>query len=138
MPGTWGVDARLTPTFTADDVRALLSRAVSDVDRRHPGPLPARFDEHDIWPAYRLPDASPVARALLTAAQRHCDPPPPADVCGPSNIGNLLAAHDIDATCGFGVGYRNIHAPDESASVADIPTVYRVYRGAIRELLRAR
>jgi succinyl-diaminopimelate desuccinylase len=131
------VDARLTPDFTADDVRALLDAAVSEIDRRYPGPTPARFHEHDTWPAYRLPDDSPVARALLTAADRHCDPPPPADVCGPSNIGNLLAAHGIDATCGFGVGYRSIHAPNESASIADIPTVYRVYRDAARQLLRA-
>jgi succinyl-diaminopimelate desuccinylase len=131
------IDARLTPTFTADDVRALLNGAVSEIDRRYPGPTPASFDEHNTWPAYRLPDNSPVARALLTAAQRHCDPPPPADVCGPSNIGNLLAAHDIDATCGFGVHYRNIHAANESASISDIPTVYRVYRDAARNLLRA-
>jgi succinyl-diaminopimelate desuccinylase len=132
------IDARLTPTFTANDVRALLSGAVADTDRRYPGPALARLDEHDTWPAYRLPDDSPVAHALLTAAARHCDPPPPAEVCGPSNIGNLLAAHDVDATCGFGVGYRNIHAPNESAIVADIPTVYRVYRDAARDLLCAR
>ena len=132
------IDARLTPTFTADSARALLEGAVSEIDRRYPGPAPALFDEHNSWPAYRLADDSLVAHALLSAARRHFDPPPPADVCGPSNIGNLLAAHDIDATCGFGVSYHKIHAPNESASVADIPAVYRVYRDAIRELLRAR
>jgi succinyl-diaminopimelate desuccinylase len=132
------IDARITPTFTADDARALLNGAVSEIDRRYPGPAPARFDEHESWPAYRLSDDSPVARALLTAAQRYCDPPPRIDVCGPSNIGNLLAAHNIDATCGFGVHYRNIHAPNESASVADIPAVYSVYRDAAHDLLHAR
>ena len=43
----------------------------------------------------------------------------------------------VDATCGFGVSYCNIHAPNESASVADIPAVYRVYRDAVCKLLRA-
>jgi hypothetical protein len=35
-----------------------------------------------------------------------------------------------DATCGFGVSYRNIRAPNESASIADIPAGDRVYRSA--------
>jgi succinyl-diaminopimelate desuccinylase len=129
------IDARLTPTFTADDVRALLRDQLTDIDRRFPAPLPADFNERDSWPAYRLANNSPVANALLSAARRHRQPPPRADVCGPSNIGNLLAAHGVDATCGFGVGYRNIHAANESASVADIPIVYRTYRDAARALL---
>jgi hypothetical protein len=128
------IDARLTPAFTADDVRALLNGEVTEIDRRYPAPAPARFDELESWPAYRLADDSAVANALLDAAPRHRHPPPQADVCGPSNIGNLLAAHGIDATCGFGVGYRNIHGANESASIVDIPTIYRVYRDSARSL----
>jgi hypothetical protein len=37
-------------------------------------------------------------------------------VCGPSNVGNSFAAHGIDATCGFGVTYENLHAPNERTS----------------------
>ena len=129
------IDARLTPGFTADDARELLRERVTEIDRRYPAPTPARVDERESWPAYRLADDSPVANALLNAVRCHFDPPPQPDVCGPSNIGNLLAAHGIDATCGFGVGYRNIHAADETASIADIPTVYRSYGDAARALI---
>ena len=129
------IDARLTPAFTADDARELLRERVTEIDRRYPAPTPARVDELESWPAYRLAEDSAVANALLDAVRRHFEPPPQPDVCGPSNIGNLLAAHGIDATCGFGVGYRNIHAPNETASIADIPAVYRVYGDAARRLL---
>ena len=129
------IDVRLTPAFTADDARELLRERVTEIDHRYPAPTPARVDELESWPAYRLADDSPVANALLDAVRLHFEPPPQPDVCGPSNIGNLLAAHGIDATCGFGVGYRNIHAPNETASIADIPAVYRVYGGAARRLL---
>jgi succinyl-diaminopimelate desuccinylase len=131
------IDARLTPTFDAGAARALLSHAVTEIDHRYPGPTRARLEEHETWPAYRLPDESRVANALINAARRHYDPSPRVDVCGPSNIGNLLAAHGIEATCGFGVGYRNLHAPNESADIGDVPGVYRVYHDAARSLLRA-
>jgi succinyl-diaminopimelate desuccinylase len=131
------IDARLTPTFDAGAARALLSRAVAEIDQLYAGPAPARLEEHETWPAYRLPRDSRVAGALMSAAERHFNPAPRVDVCGPSNIGNLLAAHGIEATCGFGVGYRNLHAPNESADIEDIPGVFRVYHDAARSLLRA-
>jgi hypothetical protein len=113
----------------------LAHMSVLPPDTVYPAPTPAHFDELESWPAYRLASDSAVANALLVAARRHRHSPPPPDVCGPSNIGNLLAAHGVDATCGFGVGYRNIHAANESASVVDIPIVYRTYRDAARGLL---
>src|SRR5207248_1810719 len=82
-----------------------------------------------------LADDEPVARALLEAAREHFDPSIGPRVCGPSNIGNLCAAHGIPATCGFGVAFTNIHAADEAGSTNDVPVVYRTYRTATRKLL---
>lgn len=45
-------------------------------------------------------------------------------VAGPSNIGNYLAALGTEATCGFGVIYRNLHGADEAIEMASIPLVY--------------
>jgi succinyl-diaminopimelate desuccinylase len=57
------------------------------------------------------------------------------EVCGPSNIGNLFAAHGIPATCGFGATYRNLHAPNEAVAVRTLAIVYKVYRRAVEHLL---
>ena len=56
-------------------------------------------------------------------------------VAGPSNIGNFLATLGTEATCGFGVAYRNLHGPDEAIDVSSIPAVYDAYRSAARHLL---
>jgi succinyl-diaminopimelate desuccinylase len=56
-------------------------------------------------------------------------------VVGPSNIGNFLAQFGIEATAGFGVSYRNLHAADEAAEVASIGPVYDTYREALQTLL---
>jgi succinyl-diaminopimelate desuccinylase len=57
-------------------------------------------------------------------------------VTGPSNVGNLLAQHGIPATCGFGVAYRNIHAPDECIDLTTLVPTHRVYEAALQELLK--
>jgi succinyl-diaminopimelate desuccinylase len=129
------IDVRLTPSFTADDARELLITVVDDIDRRRPGRARAHIEEAAGWPAYRLDEDSPVASALLSAAQRHHDATTPARVCGPSNIGNLFFAHGIDATCGFGASYKGVHAPNEGVEINTVPMTYRVYRDAIRKLL---
>jgi succinyl-diaminopimelate desuccinylase len=56
-------------------------------------------------------------------------------VAGPSNIGNYLATLGIEATAGFGVGYRNLHGTDECIELATIPQVQATYHKAILELL---
>lgn len=56
-------------------------------------------------------------------------------VVGPSNIGNYLAALGVEATCGFGLNHRNLHAADERIEISSIGAVYEVYRGAVMRLL---
>ncbi len=130
-----GVDVRLTQSFAAADARKLLAGAVEAIDDERPGRARAHIEEAESWPAYRLADDSHVADALIAAARRHHDPATPARVCGPSNIGNFFAARGIDATCGFGVSYENLHAPNECVEIDTIPMAYRVYRDAVRSLL---
>jgi succinyl-diaminopimelate desuccinylase len=129
------VDVRLTPQFTAADARALLADAIEQVDAARPGTAAAAMHEEETWPAYRLPPDSPVASALLAAAREHHDPHTELAVCGPSNIGNLFAAHGIPATCGFGASYRNLHAPNEAVELRTLASAFRVYRRAIELLL---
>ena len=129
------VDARLTPSFGADEARKLLARAVEDVDHQRAGRAPARIEEAKSWPAYRLAENSPVANALVGAARRHHHAATPAQVCGPSNAGNFFYSRGIDATCGFGVSYHNLHAPNEAIEVDTIPIAFRVYGDAVRGLL---
>lgn len=129
------VDVRLTPQFTATEARALLAEAIGGVDAARPGNAATGLREEETWPAYRLPPDSPVASALLAAARDHHDPDVELAVCGPSNIGNLFAAHGIPATCGFGASYRNLHAPNEAIELSTLASAYRVYRRAVERLL---
>ena len=70
------------------------------------GMTPTEITETNSWPPYRLPDGSALRAAMGSAAAEAMGRPVPAQVCGPSNIGNLLAASGIEATCGFGVRRR--------------------------------
>lgn len=130
------VDVRLTPTFRAEEARALVFDVVAKVDAGTR--LPSTIDVEDSWPAYRLADNEPVVAALRRAAARHLGRDVPAVTCGPSNIGNFFGAHGIPATCGFGVTYRNIHAVDEAIELASIEAVYLSYRDAVLDLLAGR
>jgi succinyl-diaminopimelate desuccinylase len=56
-------------------------------------------------------------------------------VCGPSNVGNYFAAHGINATCGFGVTYENLHAPNERIELDTIRMTSDVYATALQSLL---
>jgi succinyl-diaminopimelate desuccinylase len=59
-------------------------------------------------------------------------------VSGPSNIGNYLAAQGIPALSGFGVGYRNIHAVDESIDLDTVNPTYDTYYELIKSLLASK
>jgi acetylornithine deacetylase/succinyl-diaminopimelate desuccinylase-like protein len=72
---------------------------------------------------------------MLTAAREHHDPNTDVAVCGPSNIGNLFAAHGIPAACGFGASYRNLHAPNQAVELRTLATAYRAYQRAVERLL---
>jgi succinyl-diaminopimelate desuccinylase len=129
------VDLRLTPDFDDAAARELLQAAVNTVDAAHPVTPPASVHEAESWPPYRLPDGAPIAQAMLTAARVHHKPHIAPVVCGPSNIGNYFAAHRIDATCGFGVTYENLHAPNERIKLDTIQMTSDVYATAISSLL---
>ncbi len=129
------VDIRLTPAFAQAEARELLRRLVDELDRDCPGRSAGGIEETESWPAYRLPDGSRLVRALKEAAEHRLERDVPLYVAGPSNVANLLAAHGIEATCGFGVSYENIHAPNERIDLETIPMVFAVYRDAIRALL---
>lgn len=129
------VDVRLTPSFDADAAEALVRAAVARIDAERPSPSPSDLDVRPGWPAYRLDSGAPLARALQASAAEVLGAPPPLDVAGPSNTGNLLAAHGIPATCGFGVRYQNIHAPDEAIDTSSLGTIYSAYLGALGRLL---
>jgi succinyl-diaminopimelate desuccinylase len=129
------VDVRLTKRFDATAGAALLERVVSAVDRRCPaaGLTEVRYEES--WPAYQLDESAPVRVALLEAATQQLGRPPQARVVGPSNIGCYLASLGIEATAGFGVAYRGLHAADECIELATIPAVQATYHQAVLGLL---
>lgn len=128
------VDYRLTPAFQASDARRHLRAIVDRLDADVPSQRSCRIDSEQSWPAYKLSPRSPVARALADAASRVLGRPVPLQVSGPSNVGNFLSSRGIDATCGFGVNHRNIHAANEAIEIRSIMPTYRAYRDAIAQL----
>jgi succinyl-diaminopimelate desuccinylase len=130
------VDVRLTPRFDAGVAEALLRRAAADVDREAPGPRPTEVEVVMSRPAYRLAAGSPLAGALQDGAAAALGRRPQLEIAGPSNVGNLLAEAGIEATAGFGVAYRGLHAVDEAIDLDTVDPVYRAYRGALERLAR--
>jgi succinyl-diaminopimelate desuccinylase len=128
------VDVRLTPRFDAGAAETLLRRASAELDLGMPGPRPTEVEVVMTLPAYRLPAGSPLAVALQDGAQAAFAHRPPLEIAGPSNVGNLLAEAGIEATAGFGVAYRNLHAVDEAIDLATVAPVHRAYRGALERL----
>jgi succinyl-diaminopimelate desuccinylase len=126
------VDVRLTPHFGADEARALLGRWLARLDRDWPSEMPSRLEEAMTWPCYRLDRRSPWVRVLRECAREAFGRPISAVTCGPSNIGNYLAARGIPAVCGFGVGFGRVHAADEFIELDTIAPVYRAYLDAVR------
>ena len=61
----------------------------------------------------------------------------PVDVCGPSNIGNLLAARGVPTICAPGVSFDNMHAANERASIGSMTPVYAMYCEAVERFLGA-
>lgn len=129
------VDIRLTPSFGAEQARSLLAEQTAALDKEQPSPVATRTEEFETWPAYRLDPGGMLASALVTAARANVDPSIEARVCGPSNIGNLCAAHGVPASCGLGVGFDGVHAANEHALLSDVLPTYRAYRAAVLALL---
>lgn len=131
-----GVDLRLTPEHGQEWAHAFLGRVVERFDGEAPDLPPTRIMECGSWPAYQLSEDSEVLRALSEAAAATLGAPVPHVVVGPSNVGNLLYQSGIEATCGFGVRYRNLHGTDEAIEIATIGPVHAVYARAIERLLQ--
>lgn len=128
------VDVRLTPAFGDQDALALLRSLAAEADAAWPGTPATGIEVTTRWPAYRLPDNSPLKNTLLTAAAQ-AGLSPSAKIAGPSNIGNYLAGLGIPATAGFGVDYRGLHGTDERVRIDSIPPVQAAYHQACRTLL---
>lgn len=129
------VDIRLTPRCGAAWADRLVRDLCRSVDEAIPSRAATTVEPDATWPAYRLPGRSPIARALRDAARRALGRDVPAVVAGPSNIGNYLVTTGIEATCGFGLTYRNLHAADEAVDLTTLPAVYAAYGAAVRTLL---
>jgi succinyl-diaminopimelate desuccinylase len=125
------VDIRLTRTFDAAVATRWLEDIVRSVDAE------AGIEIVDSWPAYVVPHDDHLVQSFTQAAGAAFGRPFAADVCGPSNIGNLLAARGVPTVCAPGVSFGNMHAADEWADIASIGPVYAMYcEAALRFLSR--
>lgn len=120
------VDIRLTPGFGESAAQAWLARIV---------PQAVRIERVECWPPYLVAEDDPLVCAFQGAGSAAFGRPVPLAVCGPSNIGNLFAAHRIPTICGLGVTAENVHGTDECARIDSIPAVYRGYYEGVRRFL---
>ena len=114
------LDMRLTPGFDAAAAARWLEALVDQGI--------ARIEPVESWPPYIVAESDPLVRAFHAAGRVAWGRTMPVTVCGPSNIGNLLAGQGIPTICGLGVTAENVHGTDECALVASILAAYRGYR----------
>jgi succinyl-diaminopimelate desuccinylase len=126
------IDIRLTPHFAEDSARRLIDEGIRWVDAEFPTGKSSFFETNSSWPWYKLNRESAPVQILGKCAEEAFKKSIAFDVCGPSNIGNYLAAHRIPATCGLGVSYENLHAPNECVNVGTIIPTYETYLSALR------
>jgi acetylornithine deacetylase/succinyl-diaminopimelate desuccinylase-like protein len=124
------VDLRTTEKFGDDRARTHLEKMTAHV----PGAKVAAR-ERESWPSFMLPPESPLRIAMEQAVAGTASKPVPSVVSGPSNVGNLLAAHGIPATTGYGVASQGVHAANESIEIESIPKAYEAYKRAIATLM---
>jgi succinyl-diaminopimelate desuccinylase len=126
---TCHIDIRLTRAFDEAQAMRWLEDTVRAVDRE------ARIETVDHWPAYLVEPGNPLVESFAAAAEQAFGRRIATDVCGPSNIGNLLAARGVPTLCAPGVSFGNMHAADEWADVDSIAPVYGMYCEAVRRFL---
>ncbi len=118
------LDMRLTPAFDAVAAARWLEALID--------PATTRIEAVESWPPYLVAETDPLVRSFHAAGVTAFGRALPVTVCGPSNIGNLLAAQGIRTICGLGVDAEAVHGTDECALIASIPAVYHGYRaGAV-------
>lgn len=123
------LDMRLTPGFDADTAARWLAPIVERFG--------ARIEPVDSWPPYLVAEADPLVRSFQSAGILAWGREVPLAVCGPSNIGNLFAAHGIPTLCGLGVTAENVHGTDECALLASVGAAWRGYFEGARRFLAA-
>lgn len=126
---TCHVDIRLTRHFDAAQATRWLEQIVRSVDAQ------AGIEIVHSWPAYVVPRNDRLVQSFVQAAGAAFGRPFTADVCGPSNIGNLLASRGVPTICAPGVSFGNMHAADEWADIASIGPVYTMYCDAALRFL---
>ncbi len=127
---TCNIDIRLTRAFDGDEATRWLEEIVGAVDGQ------SRIETIDHWPAYLVDPDHSLARSFVAAAERAFGRRVATDVCGPSNIGNLLAARGVPTICAPGVSFGNMHAANEWADIESIAPVYAMYCDAALRFLR--
>lgn len=123
------IDIRLTRAFGEASAARWLEEVVHAVDPQ------GYIETVDHWPAYLVDSDAPLARCFVEAASRAFARPVPTDVCGPSNIGNLLAAHGVPTICAPGVSFGNMHAANEWTDIESIAPVHAMYCDAALQFL---
>jgi succinyl-diaminopimelate desuccinylase len=132
------IDMRLTPAFNEAAADKYIRDAVAAHDARHgvPAERASRVVKTSSEPPYLTSESSDLRSALREAIVEITGSPVPEKVSGPSNIGNFLGKQGIEATSGYGVPSRNVHAPNETADVTAIEPVYNAYKRACEKLLK--
>lgn len=126
------VDMRTTPSFDGPRAEQHLGEALGAASQDG---LRLAFEERGAWPAFVLDENSPVRRAMESGIARVTGQPAQAKISGPSNVGNLLAAHGVPATTGYGVRAKGAHSANEAIDVRTIGDAYRVHVAALEALL---
>ena len=127
---TCNIDIRLTRAFDGAKAMRWLEEIVRAVDGQ------SRIETIDHWPAYLVDPDHSLAQSFVAAAERAFGRRVATDVCGPSNIGNLLAARGVPTICAPGVSFGNMHAANEWADIESIAPVYAMYCDAALRFLR--
>ena len=127
---TCNIDIRLTRAFDGARAMRWLEEIVRAVDGQ------SRIQTIDHWPAYLVEPSHDLVCSFSAAAERAFGRRIATDVCGPSNIGNLLAAQGVPTVCAPGVSFGNMHAANEWADIESIEPVYAMYCDAALRFLR--
>lgn len=132
---TVNVDVRTTPSCDGDTVDHHAGKCAELIERSGIG---CAREHVATWPAFRLPDESPLAAAMQRAIDVHGPKGVMKRISGPSNAGNVAAAYGIPATAGFGASCRHAHGTDESIDITTIPAALAVHIAAMETLLGMR
>jgi succinyl-diaminopimelate desuccinylase len=128
------IDIRLTPSFQDNNARELVRSIAEKIDNDFNSTRVVKIIEEESWPAYSLKDDAYIVSLLSSIASRELNRNVGSIICGPSNIGNYLSTKNVDAICGFGVTYENLHAANEMIEIKSINNIYSIYKQLVYQL----